>query len=429
MKKNLLFAGLMVVALISSCTKEEFLDPIEEEKITEENEVYSKSGTMTYVPDGYQLVWNDEFNGTNYEADKWSLGLHNDASPIKQFYYGEHVLGYTTPEDIVVENGTVKCLNQKRTYQGTQPWGTFEYTTGIINTKGKGAWNKCYVEVRAKFPSGNKVWPAIWMVANEGGWPPEWDLFEYFGEISVIKDMMGNTLHYTPWPNNKSSEGRIFNYSSKYDTNQFHIFSFEWTAEYAIWRIDGNITRILNAYDIGELWPNQDMNLILSNGVRTASSMGNTQWPNALEVDYVRVYQRPWAYNRIHQNAGFEYGYWEHWGKYSWASVSTFGERSGSHCVVCKGMYSGVERIIYDLEPNTRYRFEGYVRTHGGARAYLSAKDCGGPSGTTQISSGSYTLGGVDFVTGPTNTSVKICFYKYGDVGFAYGDDFRVFKK
>lgn len=38
-----------------------------------------------------------------------------------------------------------------------------------------------YVELQAKFPSGKNVWPAIWMVAERDGWPPEIDIWEHFG--------------------------------------------------------------------------------------------------------------------------------------------------------------------------------------------------------------------------------------------------------
>ena len=42
--------------------------------------------------------------------------------------------------------------------------------------------NKGYIEIKAKFPSGDKVWPALWLISEDLVWGPEWDMWEYFGE-------------------------------------------------------------------------------------------------------------------------------------------------------------------------------------------------------------------------------------------------------
>ena len=52
--------------------------------------------------------------------------------------------------------------NRKETVQGTDPIGTFEYTTGWINSLHKinfnGTQKGIYLEVKAKFPTGDKVY-------------------------------------------------------------------------------------------------------------------------------------------------------------------------------------------------------------------------------------------------------------------------------
>jgi len=40
--------------------------------------------------------------------------------------------------------------------------------------------------MRSKIPVGTGVWPAFWMLANDGGWPPEIDVMEGRGSSPAI---------------------------------------------------------------------------------------------------------------------------------------------------------------------------------------------------------------------------------------------------
>ena len=53
-----------------------------------------------------------------------------------------------------------------------------EYISGILTTQGSFAQKYGYFEIRAKIPVGIGVWPAFWMLADDGGWPPEIDVLE-----------------------------------------------------------------------------------------------------------------------------------------------------------------------------------------------------------------------------------------------------------
>jgi beta-glucanase (GH16 family) len=57
-----------------------------------------------------------------------------------------------------------------------------EYTSGILTTQGSFAQKYGYFEIRSKIPVGIGVWPAFWMLADDGGWPPEIDVMEGRGQ-------------------------------------------------------------------------------------------------------------------------------------------------------------------------------------------------------------------------------------------------------
>src|SRR6201987_1069153 len=56
------------------------------------------------------------------------------------------------------------------------------YVSGILTTQASFAQKHGYFEIRAKIPHGTGVWPAFWMLANDGGWPPEIDVLEGRGQ-------------------------------------------------------------------------------------------------------------------------------------------------------------------------------------------------------------------------------------------------------
>ncbi|XP_055374593.1 beta-1,3-glucan-binding protein-like isoform X2 [Condylostylus longicornis] len=109
------------------------------------------------------------------------------------------------------------------------------------------------LEVRAKIPTGDWLWPAIWLLPKRnfyGTWPTsgEIDLLESRGNRNLILngvnigvEQFGSTLHYGPdpahngWENahfvRQSQKGRGFN-------EDFHKYTLLWSPEYFIFSID-----------------------------------------------------------------------------------------------------------------------------------------------------------------------------------------------
>ena len=142
------------------------------------------------APDGYQLIVRDEFE--SFDSTHWSKGLKNDVDEQIRMIWNQHTggenllndnyAGYILDENTYVENGYLFLQNRKETVQGIDPVGTFDYTTGWINSLHKinfnGTQKGIYLEVKAKFPIGDKVWPAIWLIDDSENrtWPPEIDI-------------------------------------------------------------------------------------------------------------------------------------------------------------------------------------------------------------------------------------------------------------
>ena len=212
---------------------------------------------LSHFPENYSLIKEDNFDF--FSSENWSKGLtHDDDNSIRMLWNrntgGEHLLndkyaGYILDENVYIsDDGLLYLENRKENVQGTNPVGDFEYSTGWINSLQKinfnGTEKGIYIEIKAKFPKGNKVWPAIWLIddSENRGWPPEIDIWEYFGRFfdSNRQDLMYMRYIYGLWNDKKNHSVAIENFHEIYNaSNEFKIYGFQWTNEIMRWYIDG----------------------------------------------------------------------------------------------------------------------------------------------------------------------------------------------
>ena len=245
----------------------------------------------------YQLVWSDEFEGTEIDKSKWSYDL-GDGCHISEDLcgWGNNELEYYTDrtENAYINDGKLVIEARKEI-----PFfmGQYQYTSARMLTKNKGDWTYGRVDVRAKMPIGRGLWPAIWMLPTEnkyGGWPKsgEIDIMEYLGHEP---HRVFGTIHYGHdfWRFNSQGldlEGETF-------ADDFHVFTVLWNENCIQFQMDGiNIgepntrtTTLPTTYPF-----DQDFHLILNvavGGNLPGNPDGSTTFPQKMEVDYVRVYQ------------------------------------------------------------------------------------------------------------------------------------------
>ena len=291
---SVLFVQLSVIYTLYSCKGNQVtvsVDPIEEEVIQD------KGGN--FVPEGYTKIWEDHFDEATINSANWTSGTLRDleSGDIVPGADGDHLLkdkysGYMTEEDSYIEDKALVLRNQKRSYKGTSPAGDYEYTSGWVMSMHKVHFNKGYIEMRAQFPSGDKVWPALWLIAEDLVWGPEWDMFEYFGKNVEGDDVMGMHLFVGEYDSRWWNTDFIHDFDKNYDCEAWHIYGFEWTEEKAVWTIDGEVKRELLSNIYPKKWPNEEMYIVFNNEVQTYATDKTTQWPNYLKIDYVEIYQK-----------------------------------------------------------------------------------------------------------------------------------------
>ena len=237
-------------------------------------------------PDGWTLVFGDEFDGDKLDCAKWGttmafIGTHGPR------YHNEYYLSHTEDDDAVVGAGLLRLQTQRRTVNGDEKPGVFHYTQGLVTSHEKFDFTHGYVEIRAKYPGGKGLWPCLWLMPQHNGWPPEFDIAEYYaGKRTMHHGLAHGGLYDSHWDSTWDSE-------TDFETD-WHIYALEWTRGRAVWSIDGVVRKTIAA----DYVPDKAMYLVLSNGVSSVFGPSGepdekTVFPNSFSIDYVRVYQPP----------------------------------------------------------------------------------------------------------------------------------------
>jgi len=251
---------------------------------------------LAQAPDGYRLVWADEFQGQGLPNQaNWSYDVGDGCPRICG--WGNQEWQYYTGVDTgnaYVAGGHLHIV-AKREDKGGKP-----YTSARLLTRGRHAWQYGYFEVRAKPPPGRGAWSAIWLLpeANTyGEWPGsgEIDLLEHVG---FARDSLFGTVHTEAY-NHMLGTQQGGGVGGVQPWQKFHLYAVAWTPEKMDFFFDGKLYFSFSK-EVGadsRKWPfDQPFHIIinLAVGGNLGGRMGvNEQaFPAALKVDYVRVYQK-----------------------------------------------------------------------------------------------------------------------------------------
>ncbi len=257
-------------------------------KVAFTNTGYEAPTTYT----GFTLDWADEFNSTALDASIWSH-QNGDGCP-GNCGWGNNELQYYTdrPQNFFFQDGKLIIEASKESFSGKN------YTSSKILTSGKKKMKYGRIDIRAKLPTGQGIWPAFWMMPQDdvyGTWPAS-------GEIDIM-EMVGHepnrthgTVHYgTAWNDHK--------YITKSTTaptgtlhDKFYVYSVEWKENEIKWFLDGNLFATFNKADVGAYnYPFNEYFYLIFNmavgGNWPQSPNATTYFPQWLIVDYVRVYK------------------------------------------------------------------------------------------------------------------------------------------
>ncbi len=238
---------------------------------------------------GYDLIWQEEFND-NVLSNDWVYEMGDGCPDICG--WGNQELQYYTdrPENLYFQEGKLVIEARQESYNGSN------YTSARIITKDKQEFQYGRIDIRAKLPFGQGLWPALWMLGSnidQVGWPAcgEIDIMELVGHES---ETVHGTCHWADVNGNRALFGDSYTLDSGIFWDEFHVFSILWDENQINWYVDDNLYHTINTgtSDLSEFRNSFFFILnIAVGGTWPGSPDATTTFPQKMAVDYIRVFQ------------------------------------------------------------------------------------------------------------------------------------------
>ena len=239
----------------------------------------------------WQLVWQDEFEGTAGQSPdpaKWTydIGTGDNGWGNQELQY------YTNRQENISLDGTGNLLITAR----RESFGGMPFTSARIKTQGLFEQTYGRFEARIKMPWGPGIWPAFWLLGSDietVGWPQsgEIDIMEYRGQ-------QPNLIHATIHGPGYSGGGGIsksFGFENNRFDVDFHLFAVEWAKDYIRFYVDDILYQEIKPEDLPGAWVFDKPFFIILNVAVGGNYVGfptsQTPFPQAMVIDYVRVYK------------------------------------------------------------------------------------------------------------------------------------------
>lgn len=232
----------------------------------------------------WRMILNEEFAGTTLDASRWSTcywwadeTCTNEANNELQLY---------TPGNVAVSDGTLRLTaRQEAASWNGQP---FAYTSGMISGSREREtmvpFLYGYVEARARVPAGSGLWSALWLLPADHETRPEIDIFEIVGETP---DIDHHALH------SPAEEKPLRHRVATSDLSAgWHVFGVDWAPDHVTWYVDGRKTWTVTRPHMIPRVPMYVVANLAVGGDFPTQVLPSTPFPSALEIDYIRVWQK-----------------------------------------------------------------------------------------------------------------------------------------
>lgn len=265
---------------------------------------------MTNEDENYNLVWADEFNESELDKKNWGYELGHIRGLEQQHYTNSKDNVYLEDGNLVIKATNRKTEDQYEVTQGDTTRKVI-YDSGSVRTHGKQEFLYGRIEMKAKLPKGQAVFPAFWTLGSDFhldgniaqgiGWPDsgEIDIMELIGN-GTAGGVNGNkqvyqTLHYGT---NGEDDGKYAGHGTCYTlpsgifNDDYHVFGINWSKGKIEWYVDDQIVRTVDYSDdqraLECIDRPQYIEFNLALGGAWPGAAGENLAGTKFEVDYVR---------------------------------------------------------------------------------------------------------------------------------------------
>ncbi|MBT3899608.1 MAG: family 16 glycosylhydrolase [Gammaproteobacteria bacterium] len=257
----------------------------------------------------FVTVFEDNFDGTSIDPNRWNV-ITGDGCP--------ELCGFGNNEEQVYSADNISLADGVLRIEGRREADS-SFTSAKLDTNGKFDFRYGRIEVSAKLPGGQGIWPAIWLYHSDptvyGPWPlsGEIDIVEGFNLGVNGNTAVRSTTHYGLPTLPFNGTGSAFDDGTD-PTQGFREYAVEWERDKIRFFVDGVHFQTQTSDDWYTYFPadeegfydplgafkkgprdapfDQMYHLILNlaiGGNPVGSPDGTTAFPQVMEIDYVRV--------------------------------------------------------------------------------------------------------------------------------------------
>lgn len=239
------------------------------------------------------LVFADEFEQDALDRGRWTTCYWWDDDGCTNL--GNQELEWYLPDNVSVGDGVLRLEARRGPVRGSDG-EDYPYSSGMVTTgrseddqaqQPRFGFQYGRVEARMRMPEGKGLWPALWLLPLTHESRPEIDVMEVLGDtpstlrahVRYVDDDGDRVIRGHTWTGADSSAG-------------WHVYGLRWTPDELVWLVDGREEwRFAEAESV----PDEPMYLLINlavGGEWPGAPDPSTDFPAALEVDYVRIWQR-----------------------------------------------------------------------------------------------------------------------------------------
>lgn len=235
---------------------------------------------------GMDLIWQDEFDGTELDLNFWTFEIGRGNSG-----WGNNELQFYQEENTYFRDGNLVIEAREL---GTT------YTSSRIITKDKFDFTYGRVDIRAVLPEGQGIWPALWMLGDtisDIGWPRcgEIDIMELVGGGIKDSEVHGTAHYWKDSENRHDFQGGVTRLSQGKYIDEFHVFSVIWDSTSIQWYDNDQLYYSFPTSDSDRVDEFNERFFFIFNvavgGNWPGSPDQSTIFPQRMIVDYIRVFQ------------------------------------------------------------------------------------------------------------------------------------------
>ncbi|MCH5301758.1 MAG: family 16 glycosylhydrolase [Prevotella sp.] len=257
---------------------------------TAEVTVKQESGEATEItaPEGYKLVWHDEFSQDGTLGADWTHEVQNSGWVNNELQnYRNGVADGRRVTELVDGKLNINC------FKGSDG----KVYSGRVYAKVKEGWTYGYIEARIMLPKGKGTWPAFWMMpVNFRSWPADGEI-DIMEEVGVNPNYVSSSLHANSHVHSNNTQ---VTHEMKCEgaEEDFHVYAITWTHENITTYVDGKVQLSYDNRGLGrDDWPYDDpfyviFNLAWGGDWGGMNGVDESALPVTMKVDYIRVFQK-----------------------------------------------------------------------------------------------------------------------------------------